>query len=166
MKTTIKSSVAIVTLLLSTAILFTSMKPAEEGGYDWMKARLDATKAFTIEVLEAMPADSYDFKPNKDQRTFAAQAYHIAYSVEYFHKLFSSGGNVAWNPGDENSKSKEELVKWATEKFDEMHTFILAAESNDQMSQGLIYYLDHNAHHRGQLVSYLRSKEIAPPTYR
>lgn len=165
MKTTIKSSVAIVTLLLSTAILFTSMKPAEEGGYDWMKARLDATKAFTIEVLEAMPADSYDFKPNKDQRTFAAQAYHIAYSIDYFKRALSGPG-AAWSPGDENSKTKDELVKWASEQFDEMTTLILSKEASDPFTVGVMSFLDHNTHHRGQIITYLRLKGITPPTYR
>ena len=58
------------------------MKPANDGGYDWLKARLDATKAYTIEVMKAMPEDEYDFRPSDEQRTFAAQAYHMAYSVE------------------------------------------------------------------------------------
>lgn len=143
------------------------MKPLEDkGGYDWLKGRLGAAKTYTMEVLKAMPADDYDFRPNDEQRTFAAQAYHIAYSIDYFHQTFSSGGNVAWNPGDENSKSKEELIKWAEEKFDEMHKFILAADSNDQLTAGVVYYLDHNSHHRGQIITYLRMKGITPPSYK
>ncbi len=166
MKTTYKTATAFA-LLLSATLLFTSMKPLEEkGGYDWLKGRLDAAKSYTMDVLRAMPEDDYDYKPNSDQRTFAAQAYHIAYSIEYFHKAFSSGGNAAWNPGDENSKSKKELLKWAEEKFDEMNAFILNADSNDQLTAGIVYYLDHNSHHRGQIVTYLRMKGIAPPSYK
>ncbi|MFY0591747.1 DinB family protein [Roseivirga sp.] len=166
MKTNTKFSALTVVLLLTTTVLLTSMKPVEEkGGYDWMKGRLDAAKSFTIEVLKAMPEDDYDYKPNDDQRTFAAQAYHIAYSVEYFHKAFSQP-NAAWQPGDENSKSKEELLKWAEAKFDEMHAFILASDANDQLTAGILYYLDHNSHHRGQVVTYLRMKGIKPPVYK
>lgn len=166
MKTTFKFSAVAVMLLLSATVLFTSMKPAEAGGYDWLKGRLDASKTYTLEVLRAMPEGDYDFKPNDDQRTFAAQAYHIAYSIEYFHQAFSSGGNAAWNPGDENSKSKDELIKWAETKFDEMNNFILAAPSNDQLTAGVVYYLDHNSHHRGQIITYLRMKGISPPSYK
>ncbi|OEK07162.1 DinB family protein [Roseivirga misakiensis] len=166
MRISTKFSVAGAVLLLASVTFLTSMKPVEDkGGYDWMKGRLDAAKAFTIEVLKAMPEDDYDFKPNDEQRTFAAQAYHIAYSVEYFQKAFSQP-NAAWQPGDENSKSREELIKWAETKFDEMHTFILAADANDQLTAGIMYYLDHNSHHRGQLVTYLRMKGIKPPVYR
>lgn len=166
MKNDYRFSAVALTLLLASAVLFTSMKPVEAGGYDWLKARLDASKAYTMEVLKAMPADDYDYKPNKDQRTFAAQAYHITYSIDYFLRAFSNGGNAQWNPGDENSKSKEELVKWAEDKFDEMNAFILGQDSNDRLTAGVISYLDHNAHHRGQIVTYLRTKGISPPNYR
>lgn len=165
MKTTFKFSAVVLTLLLSATFLFTSMKPAEDGGYDWLKGRLDATKAFTIEVLEAMPADSYDFRPNKDQRTFAAQAYHIVYSIEYFMGALQNTG-AAWAPGDENSKSKAELMKWATEQFDEINAMILSKEASDPFTLGVMSYFDHNAHHRGQIITYLRLKGITPPTYR
>ena len=165
MKTNPKNAIFVVALLTACTLL-TSMKPANDGGYHWLKARLDATKAYTIEVMKAMPEDEYDFRPSDEQRTFAAQAYHMAYSVEYFHKAFSNNGNAAWSPGDEDSKSKEELVKWTGDMFDRMSEYILTQESNDQLTAGILYFLDHNSHHRGQVVTYLRMKGITPPTYR
>ncbi|MBO3699797.1 DinB family protein [Roseivirga sp. E12] len=166
MKTTLKQSAVALTLILSATLLFTSMKSADDGGYDWMKNRLNASKAFTVEVLEAMPEDSYDYKPNDDQRTFAAQAYHIVYSIDYFRRALEQGAGAQWAPGDENSKTKEELVTWANEQFDAINTFIIDHESNDAFTAGVMSYLDHNAHHRGQIVTYLRMKGIAPPNYR
>ena len=147
-------------------IFIASTANANEGGYDWLKQRLDASKAYTVAVLEAMPEDDYSFKPNDDQRTFAAQAYHIVYSIDYFHRAISNGGNAQWAPGDENSKSKKELIEWANAKFDEINKFILEQESNDALTAGVVSYLDHNSHHRGQIVTYLRMKGIAPPQYR
>ncbi|KYG77686.1 MULTISPECIES: DinB family protein [Roseivirga] len=147
-------------------IFIASTANANEGGYDWLKQRLDASKAYTVAVLEAMPEDDYSFKPNDDQRTFAAQAYHIVYSIDYFHRALSNGGNAQWAPGDENSKSKKELIEWANAKFDEINKFILEQESNDGLTAGVVSYLDHNSHHRGQIVTYLRMKGIAPPQYR
>ncbi len=147
-------------------IFIASTANANEGGYDWLKQRLDASKAYTVAVLEAMPEDDYSFKPNDDQRTFAAQAYHIVYSIDYFHRALSNGGNAQWAPGDENSKSKKELIEWANAKFDEINKFILEQESNDSLTAGVVSYLDHNSHHRGQIVTYLRMKGVAPPQYR
>ena len=165
MKTNLRGIASVVLFFVSVS-LFTSAKPTADGGYDWLKPRLDGTKAFTIEVLEAMPEDKYDFRPNDDQRTFAAQAYHIIYSVAYFHKAFSTGSNVPWSPGDEESKSKDELINWANEAFDTMNDFILSQDNNDQLTAGIIYFLDHNSHHRGQIITYLRMKGITPPNYR
>lgn len=138
----------------------------DDGGYDWLKQRLDATKAYTLAVLEAMPDADYSFKPDDEQRTFAAQAYHIAYSIDYFQRAFANGGNAQWAPGDENSKSKKELIEWTKTKFDEINKFILEQESSDQLTAGVISFLDHNAHHRGQIITYLRLKGITPPQYR
>ena len=166
MKTTFRTSAVVLILLLAATVLSATMKSVEQGGYDWLKARLEASKAYTLEVLQAMPADDYDYKPNDEQRTFAAQAYHIAYSMDYFHRAFSNGGNAQWNPGDENSKTKDELIKWVTEKFDEMNAFILSQDLDNGLTAGVIFYLDHNAHHRGQIVTYLRMKGITPPNYR
>ena len=165
MKTNLKNATMVAALFIFSSLL-TSMTPAKEGGYDWLKARLDATKAYTIEVMESMPADDYDFKPSDEQRTFSAQAYHIAYSIDYFQRAFSNGGNAAWSPGDEESKTKEELVKWTSDLFDTMNEFILSQESDDRLTAGAMSYLDHNAHHRGQIITYLRMKGITPPNYR
>lgn len=159
----IKNKLAFTLLAIA---LFASQSFANEGGYDWMKQRLEATKAYTIAVLEAMPEADYTFKPNDEQRTFAAQAYHIVYSIDYFQRAFSQGPSAKWAPGDENSKSKQELIDWAKTKFDEINAFILEQESNDQLTAGVVSFLDHNAHHRGQIVTYLRLKGITPPQYR
>jgi uncharacterized damage-inducible protein DinB len=152
--------------LSALLIAFSSSAPSpDKGGYDWLKGRLEATKAYTLEVFEAMPEGDYDFKPNEEQRTYKAQAYHIAYSIDYFRRALSDP-QAAWNPGDENSKSKKELISWATDQFDAMNKAILAADAVDARSAGIVYYLDHNSHHRGQMVSYLRMKGIKPPANR
>tara|TARA_R110000796_G_scaffold96719_1_gene203080 strand:+ start:521892 stop:522395 length:504 start_codon:yes stop_codon:yes gene_type:complete len=151
--------------LLAIGLTSSTLKPVN-GGYDYLKQRLEVTKAFTIEVFNAMPEADYNFKPNDEQRTFGAQAYHIAYSIDYFRRAFQNQGQAAWSPGDENAKSKAELIKWAGEQFDAMHKLILSSESSDTATAQVISYLDHNAHHRGQMVSYLRMKGIKPPAYR
>ena len=66
----------------------------------------------------------------------------------------------------ENSKSKKELIAWAKEEFASMHKWIQEQPSNDRLTSGIISYLDHNAHHRGQIVTYLRLKGITPPSYK
>lgn len=159
------NSILVVALLLAIAT-FTAISPAPiKANYDWLKPRLEATKAFTLKVFQAMPEGDYSFRPNEEQRTFGAQAYHVAYSIDYFKRAMVNP-QAPWSPGDEDSKSKAELIKWASDQFDAMHKMILETESSDAVTAGIMYYLDHNAHHRGQMVSYLRMKGIKPPTYR
>ena len=151
--------------LLCTAVLLMSTSP-KVADYGWLKQRLETTKSFTLEVIKAMPADSYDFKPNDDVRSFKAQAYHIIYSINYFNRVFKGNASAPWSPGGENSKSKAELIEWATEQFDTINATILAAEPSDALTNGILSYLDHNAHHRGQMITYLRMNDITPPSYR
>lgn len=161
-----KISNKLTSALLALFLIVSTAQANDEGGYDWLKQRLDATKAYTVAVFEAMPESDYSYKPNDEQRTFAAQAYHIIYSIDYFQRALSNGGNAQWAPGDENSKTKQELIDWANTKFDEINKFILEQESDDRLTAGVISYLDHNAHHRGQIITYLRLKGITPPQYR
>ncbi len=138
----------------------------KEGDYDWLQKRLAATKAFTVEVISTMPEGKYNFKPDDGVRSFKEQAYHVVYSVDYYRRLFGGNPNAAWSPGNEGSKSKAELVKWANEQFDEMEKVIMAAKNNPSLTAGIISYLDHNAHHRGQMIIYLRMNNVAAPNYR
>jgi len=153
-------------MALTLCVTMLTSMDKKEGDYDWLKQRLETTKAFTIQVINAMPDDDFDYKPSDDVRSFKAQAYHIVYSIDYFNRVFKGNAQSAWAPGDENSKSKAELAKWAAEQFDAINETILNADNNERLTAGIISYLDHNAHHRGQLITYLRMKDITPPTYR
>ena len=133
--------------------------------YEYLTQKLTNVHEYTLEVLEAMPEDQYDFKPTDNVRTFAAQAFHIAYSTEFFKKRFA-GEQVAWEPGDENRMSKEELIEYFDNQFTDMKDFIMAQTANPQLTAGIVGFLDHHSHHRGQMITYLRVSEIEPPQYR
>ncbi len=152
---------------MAIGVLFTlSSATKKEGDYDWLKQRLAVTKAFTIEVLEAMPEDKYKFRPDDKVRTFQQQAYHVVYSILYYSKIFKGESNYLWVPGNESTKTKSELIAWAKEQFDIMEQVILNSENNPQLTAGIMSYLDHNAHHRGQMIIYLRMNDIPAPNYR
>lgn len=162
-KTTPLAALAIV--LFTLAFTNAPQEISNVGDYDYMKQRLDNAKAFTVEVFEAMPTSDYTFKPSEDVRTFAGQAYHVAYSLEWYNNALK-GSPVPWAPGDENSMNKEELITYVKAQFDAISETIYAAKQDDRFTMGVISVLDHNSHHRGQMVSYLRMKGITPPSYR
>lgn len=155
-------------LLVSIGCFAQSTKDAtkKKSDYDWMKQRLAATKAFTLDVFKAMPDEKYNYRPEKGVRTFKEQAYHIVYSIDYFRRVFAGNPQAAWKPGKEDSKSKTELINWANQEFDAMEKIIMASSNNPRLTAGIISYLDHNSHHRGQMIIYLRKNGIAAPRYR
>ncbi len=140
-------------------------KPEERASYEYLDQELNKAKTYTLEVLEGMPAEDYSFKPVEDVRSFGAQAYHIAYSLEWFNAQLK-GEPIAWAPGDEDRMSKEELVAYTTEQFDAFIEIVHNAEESGRFTAGVLGTLRHNSHHRGQMVAYYRSHGMAPPAYK
>lgn len=134
----------------------------DEAGYEYMAETLKNTKAMTLGVIEAMPEERYTYKPTDEVRTFGAQAFHLAASVDFFLANFK-GEQFRGSQMDENSMSKDEIVQYYSEQFDKITDFIMEAEESGQMTAGIMFFIDHNANHRGQMVTYLRLNDITPP---
>ncbi|GAB5410164.1 MAG: hypothetical protein BalsKO_25290 [Balneolaceae bacterium] len=156
------------TLLIVVVTVFTiasNEKPSEKASYDYLDQTLTNAKTFTVEVLEEMPAENYTYKPGEEMRTFGEQAFHIAYSLEWFTARLN-GEAIAWEPGDESRMSKDELVTYTNEKFDSFIDTIKGLEEDGQITAGIMGVLRHNSHHRGQMVAYYRANGMAPPAYK
>ncbi len=140
---------------------------------------------FTVEVAKAMPAESYNFRPNAEEMSFGQLMAHIAQA---------NAGACATASGLPRPAVPEKLGAWAKDpqKIDvekdaaveflrESFDFCgkaVAAMTPERMEkvQGpaarnltgfewLWSYFTHTAHHRGQAEVYLRVKGIKPPTY-
>lgn len=157
--------VALALLALTVTAIAMDTKPVERDSYEYLDQQLTNAKDFTLEVLEGMPAEDYSFKPGEEMRTFGAQAFHIAYSLEWFNARLK-GEPFAWEPGDEERMSKEELISYTTEQFEAMFEIIHAAEESGAFTSGVLGSLRHNSHHRGQMVAYYRANGMAPPAYK
>ncbi len=156
----------IISLFIFLIILsFSGSSFAQESDYEFLKSTLTAAKDFTVEVFEAMPEKDFSFQPTEDVRTFAAQAYHIAYSLEWF-TMQLKGTPQQWSPADENSMNKSELIGYVKDQFDSLIETVMETDQDKQFTAGVFGVLRHNSHHRGQMVSYLRMKGIAAPNYR
>lgn len=159
------SVIALAFLALTVTAIAMDKKPVERDSYEYLDQQLTNAKDFTLEVLEGMPADDYSFKPGEEMRTFGAQAFHIAYSLEWFNARLK-GEPIAWEPGDEERMSKEELISYTTEQFDAFIEIVHAAEESGTFTSGVLGSLRHNSHHRGQMVAYYRANNMAPPAYK
>ena len=131
----------------------------------YIKTNLMSVKGYTLDILKAMPEETYNYVPTEGMRTFEAQAYHIYYSLDYYIRWFDNE-RPKWEPGDENSLDKNKLIKLVTEKFDEIIKLVEEPKYTNTILPKLISLFDHNSHHRGQLIVYLRMNKIKPPAYR
>ena len=147
------------------------------------------TKEYTLAMLDAMPADSFEFKAHPTQRGFGDQLAHLGMAnVAYFRAFGPSLGIEDKLPKTYSDvrkeyplDNKEAVRKFVTATFD----FSLAAL--DRMTEKDLMRTDitpfpkapthsaldmlfraymHTAHHRGQVVTYLRVKGLVPPTWK
>lgn len=134
-------------------------------GYEYLDAELSNAKTFTLEMIEGFPEDEFAFKPTDEMRSFGAQAFHIAYSLEWFNGQLS-GNSIPWEERDEDAMSKDELITYTKEQFDAFIEIVHNAEEEGKMTAAILSALRHNSHHRGQMVAYYRANGIAPPSYK
>jgi len=140
---------------------------------DWERA-----KAYTLDYLNAMPADKYSFKPVDSIRSFAQQMLHLA-SVNVFFVTTATGDKIDWPGTDpENSptaQNKDSVVYYVTKSYD----FAIKSVKNLDLGKlgeitgfgkykftryaCLLKGFEHQTHHRGQTTIYLRLLGIKPP---
>lgn len=146
------------------------------------------TKEYTLAMLDAMPADSFEFKAHPTQRGFGDQLLHLAWANLNYFRAF--GLNTA---DDKFPKTYAEVVKAhppadkaAVRQFVAL-TFDLTLAALDRMTEKDVTRTDlkpwanaqphsttdmffraymHTAHHRGQIVTYLRVKGLVPPAWK
>ena len=134
------------------------------------------TKAYTLAVAEAMPADSYDFRPVPEEFTFAVQMIHLAHTnYAWFGKVLGEPQTIA----DPKSEEKADVLPYLQATFDyciaaleritpeQLNQTVtnIATRAKGSGRDALLNLYLHTAHHRGQAVVYLRLKGIKPPVY-
>lgn len=138
-----------------------------------------------VSLIEAMPADKFDFAPKDgaftNVRTFAQQAKHIA-AVNYLVAAALLGEKSPVDPGsDENGpadiKTKEQVVKFVKDSFAYTHKAFQTLTSANLMSEMPSPFGNskttrlatatspqwHSFDHYGQMVVYARMCNVVPP---
>ena len=137
------------------------------------------TQDFTLAVANAMPADSYNFKPVPAELSFGQLFVQIAAANQNACAL--AGGTsrppvpAGIDPEDANVP-KDKAIAFLTSSFDfcqkavasmtpEKFDAVVGTTRKMTGYEWLWSYFTHTAHHRGQAEVYLRLKGITPPTY-
>jgi uncharacterized damage-inducible protein DinB len=167
-------------LLFSIITLFTlPFKLSAQNSSDSLLAQLSRkwanAKEYALKMAELMPEKYYDFKPVPEEMSFKQQLLHIADNMEWLSSsyLFVPKKNKI----DTTVKGKAAVIKIVSDAYDMgmMAHKNLSAKQLDEVvpffagpmkrRQILILMHDHQTHHLGQLIVYLRLKGIKPPDY-
>ena len=143
---------------------------------DW-----ERSKSYTLDYLNAMPADKYSFKAVDSIRSFAQQMLHLASGNAFLMNL-ATGSQPPFNARgleDRASAQTRDSVTWyvnasydyalnAVRNLDAAKLGEMVGQANRQATRYalLLKALEHQAHHRGQTTIYIRLQGIRPPNER
>lgn len=136
-----------------------------------------------IAMAQDFPEDKYDYKLQKDERTFALNLLHAA-ALDFVLMRAVAGSNIGPdfgegdNPSRDAFKTKAEVVKFVQEAVADGADVI-----KQQGDAGLdkttklwkkmrhnsdiwVFAIEHSAEHYGQLVVYYRANNLIPPDSR
>lgn len=144
-----------------------------------LESRLKNAKHYTLQVAEAMPEAQYAYSPSPDEMTYRAQLVHMAQNLTWLTQTHlttkpSPLSKASLNATGQSKAAVLVMVSQAYEyAIDAIHA-VDPARLDDPVSffagpmskrQIMLLLGDHQTHHRGQLIVYLRLNGITPPPY-
>ncbi|MGA3189093.1 MAG: DinB family protein [Bryobacteraceae bacterium] len=129
-------------------------------------------------VIEAIPEDKGDYRPDEISKTALDLAWHIVGAEMRFMGVVSTGAfDLSPNPLPASVKNSKDLAAWYAPNF-EQHLDQLSKLSDEQLLtivdfRGVFqlpavmylgFMLNHTVHHRGQLSMYLRPMGAKVPS--
>src|SRR5271156_2269934 len=136
-----------------------------------------------VAMAQDFPEDKYDFKVQKDERTFAQNLLHAA-ALDFVVIRRVSGSNIGPDFGEGDNPSRDAFkTKADVEKFVQQAVADGADLIKQQGDAGLdktaklgkalhhnsdvwVFAIEHSAEHYGQLVVYYRANGMVPPDSR
>lgn len=131
---------------------------------------------YAIKMAKLMPEEFYDFKPVPEEMSFKQQLLHIAQNIQWLSSsyLFTK---KAMPINDTAVKDKATVLQILNDAYNmamSAHQNLTAKQMEEVVPfiagpmtrrQILILLHDHQTHHVGQIIVYLRLKGIKPPAY-
>ncbi len=136
-----------------------------------------------IAMAQDFPEDKYDYKLQKDERTFALNLLHEA-ALDFVVIRAIGGPNIGPNFGEGDNpprnafKTKADVVKFVQEAVADGADLIkqqgdAGLDKTSKLGKRLrhnsdlwVFAIEHSAEHYGQLVVYYRANNLVPPDSR
>jgi len=140
------------------------------------KIKWQNTTEYLLEFAKAMPEDYYAYTPTPVEMTYREQLKHIAGNIVWLCSSYLDGSKTHIDPSATGNSKKEiiamleKVFAYASQTIDAMSEKDLNTQvsfiSGDMTKRRILMLMtDHVTHHRGQLVVYLRMKNVEPPKY-
>jgi uncharacterized damage-inducible protein DinB len=136
-------------------------------------------KLYTLSIADKLAEEKYDFKPVNDVMSYKEQLVHIGENIYWLSSTY-----IKEEPNPLNGKSinssemnKEEVIhflsgayEYGLKAMNELDSWSFSKQFNWNGGklnkyQFLNLIQDHQTHHIGQLIVYLRLNAIEPPKY-
>ena len=169
-------------ILLSILLLSFSIKGIAQNNQQLIKIHVEKfknAKSYTLAMADKLVEEKYDFKPVKEEMSFKEQLVHIGENIYWLSSTYIKEASKPLISGKINSKelNKEQVMQFLISAYDygiqamiEIDKMSLSKEFNWNGGklnkyQFLNLIQDHQTHHVGQLIVYLRLNAIEPPKY-
>ena len=136
-------------------------------------------KSYTLSMAEKLAEEKYDFKPVKQEMSFKEQLVHIGENIYWLSSTYlkEAPSPLKGKKVISSEMNKEQVRQFVKDAYEygfkvmtELDEKTLSEEFNWNGGklnkyQFLNLIQDHQAHHVGQLIVYLRLNTIEPPKY-
>ena len=136
-------------------------------------------KSYTLAMADKLTEDKYDFKPVKEEMSFKEQLVHIGENIYWLSSTYikEEPNPLKGKKVNSSDMNKEQVMQFVKDAYEyglkvmiELDEKTLSNEFNWNAGklnkyQFLNLIQDHQAHHVGQIIVYLRLNTIEPPKY-
>ncbi len=179
-------TLAAITLLAASSLLSQAQTPTPAPARSRSDETLDRWNDIgnkLIAMAQDFPEDKYDYKLQKDQRTFALNLLHAA-AFDYYVIREVSGTKIGPdfgegdNPTRDAFKTKADVVKFVQQAIADGAKVIqqqgdAGLDKTNPWGKQLVhnsylwmFAIEHSGEHYGQLVVYYRANNLVPPDSR
>lgn len=194
MKNLIIITLSIMSLVLVAGFTLNSMKdhgekPLANSEFgEEMVAIMENQKAYTLELMNLMPEDKYNYRPNEEVRSFGELFKHLAGSFQLQQKVLKGEFTTpekefpAVQQLEKSEMSKQAIINLISKEMDNMISLMADMNKKELKTsftfgfipgapvktnrEIFVFSRDHLTHHRGQATTYLRLNGIKPSAYR
>ena len=175
-----EKKVKMVLLIVAAAVCVPNLSCAQSTEVLFLKAagvKMQNARQYTLELARLMPDDQYSFRPSTGMMTFGEQLLHLSANIGWLSSSYLGENESPVKQADMKLHKKDSIIAVVSRTYD-FALDVLAQFETRHLADSVDFFAgrktklqiinllhDHQTHHRGQLIVYLRMKGLQPPRY-